>query len=130
MFDLGFWEIMMIVLIALVVVGPERLPGLARTAGLWVGKAKRFVNNVKAEINQELAAEELKGVIDKQSIVQNVRDVFEETKQATDEIKKDFRETVDLASQPEADAAEVSATKEVKPQPESIEPPAADNKTS
>jgi sec-independent protein translocase protein TatB len=42
MFDIGFWEMAFIGVIALVVIGPERLPGVARTAGLWVGKARRM----------------------------------------------------------------------------------------
>ena len=55
MFDVGFFELMLIAVVALLVVGPERLPRLAKTAGLWVGKAKRFVSNVKTDIEQERA---------------------------------------------------------------------------
>ena len=59
MFDVGFWELMLIGVVALVVIGPERLPGVARTAGKWLGKGKRMLTDVKAEIDQEIKAEEL-----------------------------------------------------------------------
>ena len=89
MFDLGFWEMLMIVLVALIVVGPERLPGLARTAGFWVGKAKRMITDVKSEIDQELAADELKKVLDKQNLMEDVYEIIEETKQTGQEIRQE-----------------------------------------
>lgn len=54
MFDIGFWELVAIAIIALLVVGPERLPGLARDVGRWAGKIKRFINNTRRELEQEL----------------------------------------------------------------------------
>ena len=50
MFEVGFWELPLIGVVAMIVVGPERLPGLARTAGLWLGKARRMLADVKAEV--------------------------------------------------------------------------------
>lgn len=67
MFDIGFTEIIFIMVITLLVVGPERLPRIARAAGLWVGKLRGFVSTVKADIDKELAAEELKKVLQKQA---------------------------------------------------------------
>jgi sec-independent protein translocase protein TatB len=67
MFDIGFTEIIFIMVIALLVVGPERLPRIARTAGLWVGKLRGFVSSVKADIDKELATEELKKMLEKQA---------------------------------------------------------------
>ncbi len=60
MFDIGFWEMSLIALIALVVLGPERLPSLARTAGHWIGRARRMVGEVKADIDREIRNSELK----------------------------------------------------------------------
>ena len=94
MFDFGFWEMLMIVLVALIVVGPERLPGLARTVGFWVGKAKRMVGDVKREIDQELAAENLKKTLGEQNIMNDVYEVIEETKQAGEDIKKGVEKNV------------------------------------
>lgn len=66
MFDIGFLELMMIGLVALVVIGPERLPRVARTAGRWIGRARRAVTSVKQEIDRELRLEELKETLRKQ----------------------------------------------------------------
>ena len=60
MFDIGFTELVLISVIALIVVGPERLPGAARTAGAWLGKMKRMLNGVKQDVERELAAEDLR----------------------------------------------------------------------
>lgn len=67
MFDVGALELMLIGIVALLVVGPERLPKVARAAGLWVGRARRALSSVKAEIDREIKAEELKEILRKQS---------------------------------------------------------------
>ena len=54
MFDFGFWEIAIIGIIALIVVGPEKMPSLARKAGLYLGKFNKFLNKIKSDINEEL----------------------------------------------------------------------------
>ncbi len=54
MFDIGFWELGLIALVALLVVGPQRLPKLAYEAGLWVGKLQRVISSAKIEIENEL----------------------------------------------------------------------------
>ncbi|WP_133000163.1 Sec-independent protein translocase protein TatB [Luteimonas arsenica] len=64
MFDLGFGELLLIALVALVVLGPERLPKAARFAGLWVRRARAQWYSVKSELERELAAEELKRNLD------------------------------------------------------------------
>ena len=60
MFDFSFGELAVIGAVALVVLGPERLPKVARTVGEWAGKAQRYVNQVKADINREMEVAELK----------------------------------------------------------------------
>ncbi len=60
MFDVGISELMVIAVVALVVIGPERLPKVARTAGLLLGRLQRYVSDVKADINRELQLDELK----------------------------------------------------------------------
>ena len=60
MFDIGFWELVLIGVVALVVVGPERLPRLIRVTGLWVGRANASFQSIKNEIAREMRAEELK----------------------------------------------------------------------
>jgi sec-independent protein translocase protein TatB len=60
MFDVGFSELMIIAVVALIVIGPERLPKVARTMGHLVGRLQRYVNDVKADINREMELDELK----------------------------------------------------------------------
>lgn len=60
MFDIGFTEMMFIAVVALVVIGPERLPKVTRTLGHLFGKAQRYVSDVKSEINREMEIEDLR----------------------------------------------------------------------
>ncbi|MFD2643914.1 Sec-independent protein translocase protein TatB [Pseudomonas japonica] len=60
MFGISFSELLLVGLVALVVLGPERLPGAARTAGLWVGRLKRSFNAIKQEVEREIGADEIR----------------------------------------------------------------------
>jgi sec-independent protein translocase protein TatB len=60
MFDIGFGEIFVIALVALIVIGPERLPKVARTLGHLMGRMQRYVNDVKADISREMELDELR----------------------------------------------------------------------
>jgi sec-independent protein translocase protein TatB len=62
MFDVGFSELVVIGVVALIVIGPERLPKVARTVGLLVGRLQRYVNDVKADINREMELDELRKI--------------------------------------------------------------------
>lgn len=68
MFDIGFWELFLILILALLVVGPERLPKAARTAGYWFGKARRYVEGVKEEVASEFDVGELKRMVHNQEV--------------------------------------------------------------
>jgi len=70
MFDIGFSELMVIGLVALIVIGPERLPGVARTLGILAGRLQRYVADVKADINREVELDELRKM--KDSVQQSV----------------------------------------------------------
>jgi len=64
MFDLGFSELLVIALVALIVIGPERLPRVARTLGHLAGRLQRYVADVKADINREVELDELRKMRD------------------------------------------------------------------
>jgi len=66
MFDMGFTEMMLIGIVALVVIGPERLPGVARTAGKYFSRLRSFVTNVRADVESELKADELREMFEAQ----------------------------------------------------------------
>lgn len=86
MFGFSIWEIFLILVIALIVVGPERLPGLARTIGSWVYKVKKFVANAKAELDSEFNLSDMKNLLTAQeSELSKLRALVEETRQEVTE---------------------------------------------
>ena len=92
MFDVSFWELLIIGLVALLVIGPERLPGVARTTGAWLGRAKRFVTDVKSEIDEELRTEELKRILKEQNLSNPSHSILEDTKKEFSEIQKEVEQ--------------------------------------
>ena len=60
MFGISFSELLLVGLVALLVLGPERLPGAARTAGLWIGRLKRSFNAIKNEVEREIGADDIR----------------------------------------------------------------------
>ena len=88
MFDIGFFELVLIAIVALLVIGPERLPHVAKSAGLWLGKMRGFVTSVKADIDQELKAEELKKIMAQHAESAGVHEIIEETKSAVEDVKQ------------------------------------------
>ena len=74
MFDIAFSEIVVIAVVALIVIGPERLPKVARTLGHMFGRLQRYVNDVKADINREMELDELRKL---KSEVQSAASEFE-----------------------------------------------------
>lgn len=92
MFDVGFSELVMVGLIALLVIGPERLPKAARIAGYWLGKTRSTIANVKAEIKQELHAEEMRQLLNQQqSIAEELQQIASETETAVDELNNSIK---------------------------------------
>ena len=80
MFDIGMLELGLIAVVALLVIGPERLPAVARTVGFWFGKARKFVTSVQEDFNREVVkSEELKRLMEEQSKIQDVHEIIEHT---------------------------------------------------
>ncbi|WP_312233734.1 Sec-independent protein translocase protein TatB [Stutzerimonas nitrititolerans] len=75
MFDIGFTELLLVGLVALVVLGPERLPGAVRTTGLWVGRLKRSFSNIKAEVEREIGADEIRRQLHNERILDLEREM-------------------------------------------------------
>ena len=88
MLDIGFLELMLIDIVALLVLGPERLPKAARTAGLWIGKIKRTVSGMQREISAQLEAEELRQKLNEQQ------------KKLDDSLKKAKQDVESIAESP------------------------------
>ncbi len=93
MFDAGFLEMLVIGVITLLVVGPERLPKVASTVGGWIGKARAFVSTTKSSIEHEFQAEQMREMLDKQS-----REI--------DELKDIVRHNANVAQEQVADVTD------------------------
>src|SRR5690606_15218729 len=100
MFDIGFGELLLVAVVALVVLGPERLPKAARFAGLWVRRARAQWYSMKSELEREMAADELKRSL--QDAKDAAQGIGKRTEEATRAIEDDIRE------------AEVQARREVE----------------
>ena len=113
MFDIGFFELCLIGIIALLVIGPEKLPRVARTVGLWVGKAQGLVKTVKYEIDEQLRTEELK-----QSMQQATNSVKGQVSETIEDVEASFNDLRDeLKSTPQENIGEPSITPDKKQNP-------------
>jgi sec-independent protein translocase protein TatB len=114
-FGFSIWEIFLILVIALLVVGPERLPGLARTIGTWVHKIKRFVANAKAELDSEFNFQDMKDILNSQeSEISKLRALVEETRQ---EVSESGRKVVDAVDDAEASLRTAAQAEQVTASP-------------
>jgi len=98
MFDFGIWEIAIIFVITLIVVGPEKMPALARKTGLYVGKFRKFVSKIKNDINSEIEAEELKEQLSVKNEELLLSQTIDEAKSGIDEIKHEASKISNLSS--------------------------------
>lgn len=106
MFDIGFWELALILVVALLVIGPDKLPGLARTAGLWAGKAQAMIRSVKADIDREIAGQDLKRALTGD---EDTPDLFAEVNQIAEQAKCNFHmDASGRMQEPEKPAAAAS----------------------
>jgi len=85
MFDVGFWELALIGVVALIIVGPERLPGVVRTAGRWVGKGRRILQDAKADLEREMKVQEM---ADLGALKKDMQSAGEHIKSAAEDINK------------------------------------------
>lgn len=117
MFDIGFSELMVIAVVALIVIGPERLPKVARTLGHLFGRMQRYVSDVKADISREMQLEELKKMQEEMhaSVNSIEQSVAKEMQQGSQEFK--------------AAAEQIHEIIEIPQAPSVIEPPAASPET-
>ncbi|WAJ38101.1 Sec-independent protein translocase protein TatB [Pseudomonas sp. GOM7] len=112
MFDIGFTELLLVGLVALVVLGPERLPGAVRTAGLWVGRIKRSFHSIKAEVEREIGADEIRRQLHNERILELEREM-QAMKQGL---------TGSLVDKPDQQASQPSADTPQPPQDKTPQP--------
>jgi sec-independent protein translocase protein TatB len=115
MFDVGFSELIVIALVALIVIGPERLPRVARTVGALIGRAQRYVNDVKADIQREVDLDELK----------DIKSTFEDAAKSVEHSVSEMEQELHAAG--ESLNRSVEAIAETKAEPAAAAEPAADD---
>ncbi len=100
MFDIGFSELVLIFIVGLLVLGPERLPGVIRTGSLWLAKLRRSFNDVRSEIEREIGYDEIKREIHNQAVLDNLKQAQDGLKQVRDELTETGRQLGDLQHLP------------------------------
>lgn len=121
MFDVGFSELVLLAIVALVVLGPEKLPHAARILGAWVGRIRRTVGNIQAEIEREVASQEMKARLDKEFKNLGGQSILDELKSEQRELNDSLRNISIAATGTLADASSALA----EPAPASELPPLA-----
>jgi len=104
MFDIGFPELLMISVVALLVIGPEKLPETIRTISLWIGRIQRSFTNIRREIENEIGADEIRAQLHNENIMQELEDA----KNTVQDVKKEVNETIRSV---ESEAADVASNK-------------------
>lgn len=102
MFDIGFPELLLVSVVALLVLGPERLPEALRTLGLWLGRMRRSFSRVKVEIEREIGMDEIRRQLHNEAIMEQMKQI----EQDVSGVSQDIRSAVETAAEgPTADQA-------------------------
>lgn len=123
MFDIGFSELIVIAVVALVIIGPEKLPKVARTLGHLLGRAQRYVNDVKSDINREMQLDELKKL--QSQVTESARDLETSVRKEYDSARSAIESPAQAAINELAETARMTEA-QVAHSPE-IGPPAPPN---
>ena len=128
MFDIGFSEMVVIAVVALVVLGPEKLPKVARTAGILLGRLQRYVNDVKSDINREMQLEELKKL--QAQVEESARNIERGVTKEFQSAEAAVNQTAQSVTEPVATAAAAITAPAETAQPTVAVPAAADQPPS
>ena len=113
MFEIGFSELLLVALVALLVLGPDRLPGAARTAGLWIGRLKRSLGNLRTEVEREIGADEIRRQLHNERILEMER-----------QLKEGINRPLSSLLDPEQPRSDINANAATTGNPESSDNPA------
>ncbi|MGH8664889.1 MAG: Sec-independent protein translocase protein TatB [Burkholderiales bacterium] len=113
MFDISLFEMVVIGVVALIVIGPERLPGVARTAGHLFGRMQRYVNDVKSDIQREIELDELKKL--RESVQDSAREIEQSMSRELDQVDQEMRELKELVEPSTERRSEDAGSEEMPP---------------
>ncbi|VFR42892.1 Twin-arginine translocation protein TatB [plant metagenome] len=127
MFDVSFTEMLVIGVIALIVIGPERLPKVARTVGHLLGRAQRYVSDVKTDIRREIELDELRKFKDQMqdaasSVQSSLRDTSASLRAPLDDLSRSFSETGDALRKDMEGTSDTQADPQAIQTPEDVPP--------
>ena len=88
MFDIGFSELLLIAVVGLLVLGPERLPTAVRTTSLWIGRLRRQFTEIRAEVEREIGADEIRAQLRNEEIMEQLRESREVIESTSREIRQ------------------------------------------
>jgi len=97
MFDIGFPELVVVSVVALLVIGPEKLPEAIRTMSLWVGRVQRSFASIRREIESEIGADEIRQQLHNESIMKELEETKNTLQQAGREVRSTINSTVEQA---------------------------------
>tara|TARA_R110002072_G_scaffold103600_1_gene227244 strand:+ start:7358 stop:7774 length:417 start_codon:yes stop_codon:yes gene_type:complete len=136
MFDIGFPELLLVSIVALLVIGPERLPETIRTIMLWLGRIRRTFTNIKTELEQELGTDEIRRQLHNESIMKDIRetketisDAFKDADQSIDDFKHSLHESLASAKDSAKDSTDGNREETASPA-EPTSPPAISDRTN
>lgn len=115
---IGFSELVLLGIIALIVLGPEKLPGAIRTASLWIGRMKRSFNTIKTDIEREIGADEIRRQLRNEAIMDKFKQTKAQVNDAMNVVKKqtdEFKKSVELEAKAIESATNPLGTKKVAP---------------
>ena len=117
MFDMGFTEVALIGIVALVVIGPERLPSVAMTVGKYVGRLRRFMTNVRADVESEFKTDEIRKLLAaQQEELSSLKDVVSEARKGLDmsDVAKSIDDSMSSVLSPGSSNTENTSQKETE----------------
>jgi len=104
MFDIGPSELLVVFVVALLVIGPERLPSAVKTTSLWIGRFRRSFHKIKAEVERELNADEIRRQLHNESILAEVEDAKKQARELASDVRKVAKDVENTAGNPASDA--------------------------
>lgn len=115
MFDIGFTELMAIALVGLIIIGPERMPKVARTVGHLLGRLQRYVSDVKADINREMQLEELKKL--QSEVLDQARNMERQVNEQLSSVETSLNQSILAAGEATAPTSEPAVLAAAAPPP-------------